>query len=96
MSTNKRLTHQPITRKTIVYKTLNLIHFFFLPFLVRKKKNQKKNQKKKRTPNHGHPRRRHYSTLKIAARPPHAPRVAARPSGSTVAAAAGWDRFFFF
>jgi len=27
MPTNKRLTHQPITRKTIVCKTMNLIPF---------------------------------------------------------------------
>jgi hypothetical protein len=36
--TNKRLTHQPITRKIIVCKTLNVIFFFFFFILKKKKK----------------------------------------------------------
>jgi len=37
--TNKRLTHQPITRKIIVCKTLNVIFFFFFFKQKKKKKN---------------------------------------------------------
>jgi len=86
MLINKRLTRQLITRKTIVCKTLNLIHFYFylfFTFLVLKKKN----------PNYCHPRCRCRCST---------PETAVRPGGSHpqfwrgAVAAAGWDGFLFW
>jgi len=91
-TTNKILTHQPITRKIIVCKTLNLILFFFYFFSLKNKK-QKTKKKNSQLPAIAHPDiadtaprwkppRCHFPVGRGRAATPSYWGVAARPSGS--------------